>query len=41
MRANAILIVTGAPTEGVIVTVAVYDPGLRPLVLTEKVTGEL
>jgi hypothetical protein len=33
--------VTGEPTEGVIVTVAEYEPGFRPLVLTAKVTGEL
>ena len=38
---SATLIVTGDPTEGVIVTVAEYDPGFKLFVLTAKVTGEL
>ena len=35
------LMVTGEPTEGVMVTVAEYEPGFRLLILTENVTGEL
>ena len=36
-KVSATLIVTGDPAEGVIVTVAEYDPGFRPFVFTEKV----
>ncbi len=34
---SATLTVTGCPAEGVIVTVAVYDPAFRPLIFTENV----
>ena len=41
LTTRVILMVTGEPTAGVIASVAEYEPGFRPLVLTAKVTGEL